>query len=203
EDLRVVLLAVTEGEDKPLKYPKMFKTADLVLVTKIDLADAAGFDRSAALANVHDIAPQAEVLEVSARTGGGMAAWYAYREGRAPRGDAWRRPGRRAGPRPRAGAGRRLPAVRVPPGPPARPGRLGVQRLPGRPAARRGRPGRAAPARPPPGLRGAAGRRGGRRTRSSRRAAPASPSAPARPQKARAWRASRPTGPPAPPAWPT
>jgi hydrogenase nickel incorporation protein HypB len=82
EDLRVVLLAVTEGEDKPLKYPKTFKTADLVLITKTDLAAAAGFDRALALANLAAVAPQARVLEVSARTGEGMAEWYAYVEGR-------------------------------------------------------------------------------------------------------------------------
>jgi hydrogenase nickel incorporation protein HypB len=81
EERRVVLLSVTEGEDKPLKYPKMFKTADLVLITKCDLAEAVGFDRETALANVHAIAPQAPVLEVSARTGDGMPAWYAFLEG--------------------------------------------------------------------------------------------------------------------------
>jgi hydrogenase nickel incorporation protein HypB len=82
EDLRVVLLAVTEGEDKPLKYPKMFKTADVVLITKTDLAAATGFDRALALANLAAVAPQARVLEVSARTGAGMAEWYAYLEER-------------------------------------------------------------------------------------------------------------------------
>src|SRR5262249_40907676 len=75
EGLRAVLLSVTEGEDKPLKYPKIFKTADVVLVTKADLAAAAGFDRDAALGNVRRVAPQADVLEVSARTGKGMADW--------------------------------------------------------------------------------------------------------------------------------
>ena len=78
EDLRVVLLSVTEGEDKPLKYPIMFKTADAVVVTKMDIAEAAGFDREAALANIHGIAPAARVLEVSARTGQGMQHWYEY-----------------------------------------------------------------------------------------------------------------------------
>jgi hydrogenase nickel incorporation protein HypB len=82
EDLRVVLLAVTEGEDKPLKYPKMFKTADLVLITKSDLAAAAGFDRVVAVGNVAAVAPQAAILEVSARNRAGMAEWYAYLEGR-------------------------------------------------------------------------------------------------------------------------
>jgi hydrogenase nickel incorporation protein HypB len=82
EDVRVVLLSVTEGEDKPLKYPKIFKTADVVLVTKSDLAAAVGFDRDAALANVRDVAPQADVCELSARSGDGLAVWYAYLEAR-------------------------------------------------------------------------------------------------------------------------
>jgi len=75
EAMRVVLLSVTEGEDKPLKYPTLFKTADVALVTKIDLAEPAGFDRAAAHLNIQRIAPQARILEVSARTGQGMSAW--------------------------------------------------------------------------------------------------------------------------------
>jgi hydrogenase nickel incorporation protein HypB len=78
EELRVVLLSVTEGEDKPLKYPKAFKTAQVVVVNKIDLAAATGFDRMTALANIRGIAPQAEIFEVSARTGKGMEGWYDY-----------------------------------------------------------------------------------------------------------------------------
>lgn len=75
EDLRAVLLAVTEGEDKPLKYPTIFNGADLALITKIDLADAVGFEREEALANLQRVRPGIEVLETSARTGAGMAAW--------------------------------------------------------------------------------------------------------------------------------
>ncbi len=75
EDLRLVLLAVTEGEDKPLKYPTIFNGADLALITKIDLADAVGFDRGEALRNLRAVRPGLEVLETSARTGAGMAAW--------------------------------------------------------------------------------------------------------------------------------
>jgi hydrogenase nickel incorporation protein HypB len=82
EELRVVLLSVTEGEDKPLKYPKAFKTAQVVVVNKIDIAEAAGFDRAAALANIRGIAPQAEIFEVSARTGEGMERWYDYLQAR-------------------------------------------------------------------------------------------------------------------------
>ncbi len=75
EDLRAVLLAVTEGEDKPLKYPTIFNGADLALITKIDLADAVGFQRDEALRNLRAVRPGIEVLETSARTGAGMGVW--------------------------------------------------------------------------------------------------------------------------------
>ena len=78
EHKRVVLLSVTEGEDKPLKYPVIFLHADLVLVTKGDLAAAAGFDREKALAAIRQAAPQAQILEISAKTGAGLDAWYAW-----------------------------------------------------------------------------------------------------------------------------
>lgn len=81
ETLRVVLLAVTEGEDKPLKYPTLFKTADLVLITKMDLAAAVAFDLPLARHYLHQIAPHAQSLPVSARTGEGLAAWYAWLHG--------------------------------------------------------------------------------------------------------------------------
>jgi hydrogenase nickel incorporation protein HypB len=76
EDLRIVLLSVTEGEDKPLKYPVIFERADIVILSKIDLAGAVGFDREAAMASIRQVAPSASVFEVSARTGQGMALWY-------------------------------------------------------------------------------------------------------------------------------
>lgn len=75
ETMRVVLLSVTEGEDKPLKYPTIFHTSDLALVTKIDLAEAVEFDRHAALANLEAVRPGMKALEVSSRTGRGMAEW--------------------------------------------------------------------------------------------------------------------------------
>jgi hydrogenase nickel incorporation protein HypB len=75
EDLRLVLLSTTEGEDKPLKYPTIFNTADIAVITKTDLADAAGFDRAAALASVAQVRPGMTVLEVSSRTGDGMDDW--------------------------------------------------------------------------------------------------------------------------------
>lgn len=78
EDWRVVLLSVPEGEDKPLKYPVMFRTAQVVVVNKMDIAEAVGFDRETALANIRRVAPHAAIFEVSARTGQGMEDWYAY-----------------------------------------------------------------------------------------------------------------------------
>ena len=72
EALRVVLLAVTEGEDKPLKYPAAFASADLVVISKTDLAAAAGFERSKAWAHIRQMAPAATILEVSARDGTGL-----------------------------------------------------------------------------------------------------------------------------------
>ena len=76
ENLRIVLLSVTEGEDKPLKYPTMFKTADIVIVNKIDIAEVVGFNREKALTNIQKVAPQATIFEVSSRTGTGMENWY-------------------------------------------------------------------------------------------------------------------------------
>jgi hydrogenase nickel incorporation protein HypB len=78
EDLRVVLLSVTEGEDKPLKYPPMFQSADVVIISKMDLAEACGFDRAAVAASLRRVAPNARLFEVSARTGQGMDAWREY-----------------------------------------------------------------------------------------------------------------------------
>jgi hydrogenase nickel incorporation protein HypB len=73
EALRLVLFSVTEGEDKPLKYPTIFHTADVAVITKVDLAEAAGFDRSAAHQSIAAVRPGMRVLEVSAKTGQGMA----------------------------------------------------------------------------------------------------------------------------------
>lgn len=75
ESLRVVLLSVTEGEDKPLKYPPMFHSADVVVVTKTDMTEAAGFDRELALNNIRQAAPRAKIIELSSRTGDGVEAW--------------------------------------------------------------------------------------------------------------------------------
>ena len=80
EDARVVLLSTTEGEDKPLKYPPMFQSAHLAVITKIDLAEAVEFDRAAAYAAIHAVRPGMPILETSARTGQGIDAWLAWLE---------------------------------------------------------------------------------------------------------------------------
>lgn len=80
ESLRVVLLSVTEGEDKPLKYPTVFNTADLAVITKVDLSDAVEFKRAEALHNIAQVRPDLDVLEVSVRTDAGMPAWIARLE---------------------------------------------------------------------------------------------------------------------------
>ena len=78
EQLRVVLLSVTEGEDKPLKYPVIFNTSDVAVITKIDLAEAAGFERDAARANIQAVRPDMRIFEVSSRTGHGLDSWYTF-----------------------------------------------------------------------------------------------------------------------------
>jgi hydrogenase nickel incorporation protein HypB len=75
EDLRVVLLSVTEGEDKPLKYPPIFQSAGVAVISKMDLATACDYDRQTALANLRRLTPKAHVFETSAKTGQGMEAW--------------------------------------------------------------------------------------------------------------------------------
>jgi hydrogenase nickel incorporation protein HypB len=75
EALRVVLMSTTEGEDKPLKYPTIYNTADVAVITKCDLSVAAGFDRQAALAAIERVRPALPVLELSSRTGQGMQDW--------------------------------------------------------------------------------------------------------------------------------
>jgi hydrogenase nickel incorporation protein HypB len=78
EDLRVVLLSVTEGEDKPLKYPPMFQAADVVIISKLDLTEACEFNLAAVRENLSKISPKAKIFEVSAKTGQGMDAWKQY-----------------------------------------------------------------------------------------------------------------------------
>lgn len=75
EDLRLVLMSVTEGEDKPLKYPTIFNSADIAIITKMDLADAVEFDRETAYRNIQAVRPGMEVLAVSSKDGTGMDAY--------------------------------------------------------------------------------------------------------------------------------
>jgi hydrogenase nickel incorporation protein HypB len=72
------LLSVTEGEDKPLKYPGIFKSSGVALLTKCDLIDAVGFDLAGALQNIRDIAPQARILQTSARSHEGLEEWCEF-----------------------------------------------------------------------------------------------------------------------------
>jgi hydrogenase nickel incorporation protein HypB len=75
ESLRVALLSVTEGEDKPLKYPGLFISADVALITKIDLAEACEFNRPMARSHLLGVNPRLQILETSAKTGQGMTEW--------------------------------------------------------------------------------------------------------------------------------
>jgi hydrogenase nickel incorporation protein HypB len=72
ERARMVLLSVTEGEDKPLKYPSIFHTADVAVVTKIDLSEAVEFQPEVARRNMRSVRPDLEIFEVSAKTGAGF-----------------------------------------------------------------------------------------------------------------------------------
>jgi hydrogenase nickel incorporation protein HypB len=82
EALRLVLLSVTEGEDKPLKYPPIFNSADIAIITKIDLAAAVEFDRPTAHQSIQSVRPGMQVFEVSAKTGEGMDAWLHFLDSR-------------------------------------------------------------------------------------------------------------------------
>lgn len=78
EDLRLVLTSTTEGEDKPLKYPTIFNTADVAVITKLDLAAAAGCDLPALRANIRSVRPGMKIFEVSARSGEGIEELRAF-----------------------------------------------------------------------------------------------------------------------------
>jgi hydrogenase nickel incorporation protein HypB len=76
ERAKVAILSVTEGEDKPLKYPHMFRAAKLILMNKTDLLPHVDFDLARAIAYARDVNPDVEIIQTSARTGAGMDAWY-------------------------------------------------------------------------------------------------------------------------------
>ncbi|MHA1158871.1 MAG: hydrogenase nickel incorporation protein HypB [Alphaproteobacteria bacterium] len=78
EAARVVILSLTEGEDKPLKYPDMFRTADLVILAKSDLLPYLDVDIAACVDNIRRIRPSADILTLSAKSGEGLDAWYGW-----------------------------------------------------------------------------------------------------------------------------
>ena len=78
EDLRIVLMSVTEGEDKPLKYPTIFNTSDVALITKTDLSEAVEFDLVGARESIQSVRPGMEVVELSAKTGSGLDEYLEY-----------------------------------------------------------------------------------------------------------------------------
>jgi hydrogenase nickel incorporation protein HypB len=78
ENLRFVLLSVTEGEDKPLKYPTIFNSADVAIVTKIELAAAVEFDWEAARKSIQSVRPGMQVFRLSAKTGQGMEEYFGF-----------------------------------------------------------------------------------------------------------------------------
>ena len=78
ENLRLVLLSVTEGEDKPLKYPTIFNSADVAVITKIDIAEAVEFDEASARANIQAVRPGMHIFTVSAKTGKGMEDYFQF-----------------------------------------------------------------------------------------------------------------------------
>ena len=82
EDLRIVLLSVTEGEDKPLKYPTIFNSADVAVITKLDLAAAAEFDEAMARRNIQAVRPGMEMFTLSSKSGEGMEKFLEFLQSR-------------------------------------------------------------------------------------------------------------------------
>jgi hydrogenase nickel incorporation protein HypB len=78
ENLRLVLLSVTEGEDKPLKYPTIFNSADVAVITKMDLAEAVEFDEDSMKANIQAVRPGMHHFTVSAKTGKGLEGYLQF-----------------------------------------------------------------------------------------------------------------------------
>jgi hydrogenase nickel incorporation protein HypB len=84
EGARVVIASTTEGEDKPLKYPHMFRAAGLVLLNKVDLLPHLSFDVARFIAHLQLVNPLARVLEISATRGDGLSEWYRWLTARGP-----------------------------------------------------------------------------------------------------------------------
>ena len=85
EQLRLVLMSVTEGEDKPLKYPTIFNTADVAVITKMDLAEAVDFDLEAARQNIQAVRPGMKILELSVKSGAGVDGYLDFLNSRVRR----------------------------------------------------------------------------------------------------------------------
>ena len=83
EHSKVVVISVTEGTDKPLKYPHMFAAAELVVINKIDLLPYVDFDLELCARHVRSVNPRAQTLPVSATKGDGMEAWFQWIDRRA------------------------------------------------------------------------------------------------------------------------
>ena len=83
ENFRCVFFSVTEGEDKPLKYPTIYNSSDVAVITKIDLAEAVEFDREKAVSSIHAVRPEIPILEVSAKKNTGMEEWISFLESKA------------------------------------------------------------------------------------------------------------------------
>jgi len=81
ERAKVVILSVTEGEDKPLKYPQIFRAAEIMILNKADLLPHLDFDVERAIANAHEVHPDIKLFQVSARSGEGLDAWYGWLRG--------------------------------------------------------------------------------------------------------------------------
>ncbi|ANE44164.1 hydrogenase nickel incorporation protein HypB [Deinococcus puniceus] len=84
EAARVVLISTTEGEDKPLKYPTMFNTADVVVITKMDIAEAVEFDLNLCRENIDRARPGVRVIELSSKRGVGLEPWFGFVRGELP-----------------------------------------------------------------------------------------------------------------------
>src|SRR5262249_35549922 len=80
ERAKIVIFSVTEGEDKPLKYPHMFSAAAVVIINKIDLLPYVDFDMTRAISNAQTVNPEVEIIQMSCRTGKGLASWYKWLE---------------------------------------------------------------------------------------------------------------------------
>ena len=82
EDLRVMLIATTEGEDKPLKYPTLISTCDVVVINKMDIAEAVECDVGLLERNIHEVRPSAPIFRTSAKKGTGLDEWLAFLRGK-------------------------------------------------------------------------------------------------------------------------